>query len=118
MRLQDPNHVAARNAWSRIHRNHKQLFSTNYIITETIALLQKRHGPRPVASFLQNVVPLVELYFVERRLHDAALELLTMSDRRRLSFVDCSSFLFMRHARIRQAFAYDDHFKAFGFELV
>jgi len=33
------------------------------------------------------------------------------------SFVDCISFAFMKKNKIKKAFAFDKHFKQFGFEL-
>ena len=34
------------------------------------------------------------------------------------SFIDCTSFAYMKAINIKKAFAFDDHFKQFGFELV
>ena len=34
------------------------------------------------------------------------------------SFVDCTSFAFMKKNKIQKAFAFDTHFIQFGFELV
>jgi predicted nucleic acid-binding protein len=95
-----------------------RLCTTNYVIVESIALLQKRFGLRPVAAFRKVVEPFVRTVYLDGGVHAAAFEELLAIDRRKLSLVDCSSFAFMRRHHIREAFAFDAHFEEFGFELI
>ena len=80
--------------------------------------MQARFGVSAVRRLHEELLPPIAVHFIDRALHDAAINLLFSEPRRHLSFVDCSSFAFMRHAGIRRAFAFDDDFKRMGFEPV
>ena len=94
------------------------LQTTNYVVIETIALLQHRLGLEPVRDLVDSVLPLMEIHWVEGLLHRTAVTRLLRSDRRRLSFVDCVSFEFMLSQGLRDALALDDDFAGEGFKLL
>lgn len=96
------------------HDNH---VTHNYVVTETIALVQRRHGVDSVGK-LVDVMARVHVDWVDEDLHQTAVNELLRRDRRRLSLVDCVSFEVMRRRGITDAFAFDDDFEAEGFTLV
>jgi len=51
-------------------------------------------------------------------LHAQAILTLLTANRRALSIVDCSSFVFMHSQNISDAFAYDTHFEEQGFKCL
>ena len=112
----DSNHKAAQDKWRALESSRERLATTNYVIVEACTLLQKRLGLAPVHALLANLLPLVEQHFIDEPLHQAALDLVIAMNRRKVSVVDATSFLFMRRGRIQKAFAFDAHFQEFGFE--
>lgn len=114
----DDAHGAAVRTWKTLTAERAALHTTNYVVSETTGLVQARAGMGPVRRFYDDIVPIVHMHFVDEPLHEAAVELLLAENRRYLSLVDCSSFVFMRRAGIRRAFAFDDDFKRSGFEVL
>ncbi len=114
----DENHLKARREWNRILDEDYTLVASNYILVETLALLQSRIGMEAVRGFQEDVFPLLHVEFVTPKIHRLGTAALLSSSRRRLSFVDCVSFEVMREAGIRKVFAFDPHFKEQGFEVV
>jgi predicted nucleic acid-binding protein len=96
----------------------RPLQTTDYIVVETIALLQHRIGLVAVRDLVEHVLPVVSVAWVDEGLHRRGLERLIREDRRGLSFVDCVSLEFMRSQEIQDAFALDAHFGEFGFRLL
>ena len=92
--------------------------TSNYILVETLALVQGRLGMEAVRRFQEDIFPLLSLEFITPKMHRLATAALLSSSRRRLSLVDCVSFEVMRETGIRRAFAFDPHFKEQGFEVV
>jgi predicted nucleic acid-binding protein len=92
--------------------------TTNYVALETVAALQRRFGLTVVSRFVGDVLPAVSLEWVADDDHAAGLALLLGERRRKLSWVDCVSFVVMRRLNIGVAFSLDPHFAQQGFELV
>ena len=57
----DRFHQAARNAWSDIITSGSALFTSNYVILETTALLQHRFGIEALRLFEGELLPVVEI---------------------------------------------------------
>ena len=111
----DRNHAAARTQWAELLRQGAELFTTNYVLVETHALIQHRLGLAAVRAFREDVYPLLHVDWVDRELHDGGLGALLSAQRRLLSLVDCVSFESMRRHGVRQAFVFDLHFAEQGF---
>ncbi len=65
----------------------------------------------------ENLMPLVEIHWIDQEMHVAGVAAVFTANRRSLSMVDCVSFIFMRQFGIREAFAFDGHFTEQGFAL-
>ncbi|PWU24693.1 MAG: VapC toxin family PIN domain ribonuclease [Candidatus Rokuibacteriota bacterium] len=96
----------------------RDLWTTSYVIVETVALLQHRIGLPPVRDFVEHMVPILSVEWVSDALHEQGMTTLLREDRRRLSLVDCVSFEFMRGRGFRDALALDDHFGDAGFRTL
>lgn len=94
------------------------LIITNYVVTETTAVLQRRLGLDSVRVLHEVILPIVTVAWVGNSLHQRAVELLLAMNRRQVSLVGCASFLAMRGAQIRRVFTLDSHFAEQGFEVV
>ncbi len=71
-----------------------------------------------VRRFQENILPLINIEFVESDTHWSAISALLSASRRNLSLVDCVSFEVMRYSGFRTAFAFDPHFKEYGFSVI
>lgn len=114
----DANHDVAKTTWEKIIAAGDVLVTHNYILVETSALVSRRLGIDAVRVFERDIVPIVEIEWVTREIHDAASGAHIVAARRHLSLVDCASFEVMRRAEIRTAFAFDRHFQDSGYELI
>jgi predicted nucleic acid-binding protein len=87
------------------------------VVTEVVALVQRRLGMTALRVVLEYFVPSIEVVWVDADLHRRAASALLAADRRGVSLVDWTSFLVMRDRAIEVAFAFDEDFAAQGFEL-
>lgn len=113
--LDDDNHKRSGKKWKEIVLSGKCLICTNYILVETISLLQSRFGIKAVRNFQGNIVPILIVEWVDSFTHELAITGLLSANRKELSLVDCVSFIVMRKLGITSAFAFDHHFKEQGF---
>jgi len=116
--LDDRNHQKGKKAWREILENDSTLVTSNYILVETLSLLQSRLGLEAVRGFQEDVVPILKVEFVTPEMHRAGASALLSAGRRGLSLVDCVSFEVMRDWGIKTAFTFDSHFKEQGFEVI
>lgn len=114
----DRFHAAARAAWTELIGNRHALVTSNYVLVETVALVQRRLGMEAVGGFTDALLAVVTTEWVGEDDHRMALEAMRAAGRRDLSLVDCASFRVMRRANIRTAFTFDPHFAEQGFGVV
>ena len=98
--------------------NGRVLQTTNYVVLETIAVLQHRIGVEPVRDFEEQILPLITVSWVHKDLHQRGLKRLLREGNRHLSLTDCVSFEFMASSGLRDAFSLDRHFAEAGFRLL
>jgi predicted nucleic acid-binding protein len=107
----DPEHERASAAWDDLAEEATCLVSTNYVVVETVAVAQHRLGIDAVRALVDDILPVIEVRFVDEAVHTAAMAALLGANRRQLSLVDCASFEVMRRGELRRAFAFDKHFQ-------
>ena len=112
----DQNHEIDKRIWEKLlQENSHQLFCSNYVVVETVAILQNRFGLPAVILFQQNILPIFDTLLINETTHQAAIAALLNANRRHLSLVDCSSFVLTRHLGLDAVFAFDQHFVEQGF---
>lgn len=114
----DPNHPRARETFESLAANDEPLLSHEYVVVETMALVQRRLGLGPLRSLVDGLLPLIVIDWVDQALHAEAREALLASGRRGISLVDWTSFLVMRRHGVEQVFTFDPDFLAQGFSVV
>jgi predicted nucleic acid-binding protein len=114
----DEHHQSAVSGWAMLASEETTLVTSNYVVLETIAVAQHRLGLDAVRALVRDVLPPIDVVFIDEPVQRAALSALLAASRRRLSLVDCASFEVMRDRQIRRAFAFDPHFAENGFESV
>jgi len=110
-------HKISSKRWSRALDGEDVLFTHNYVLVETLALIQNRLGMTAVTAFAEDVLPVLSVRWIDDATHKAALAALLTAKRRQMSFVDCASFQIMRELSIKSAFTLDSHFKQQGFRI-
>jgi uncharacterized protein len=114
----DQFHSHAKAAWESLVADEAGLVCTSYILVETFALVQNRLGMAAVRAFQENIVPLLQVEWIEAQNHQRSVAALLIAGRRQLSLVDCASFDAMRTLGLTTAFTFDRHFAEQGFHCV
>lgn len=114
----EQNHVHAQRIWIQLVEQDRQMFCTNYVVSETVALVQNRLGMNQLRAFHENVFPFLNVIWVDETLHDTGMTAVLTANRRQLSFVDCVSFAVMHQSVLDTVFAFDSHFTEQGFNIL
>ena len=114
----DANHNAARHLWEDLLKQEVVLVCSNYVLVETLALVQRRLGMPAVRAFQEDVMPVLKVRWVDELLHQVGIASVLAAARRGLSLVDCVSFELMRRLGIKTVFVFDHHFEEQGFECL
>ena len=95
--------------------------TTDYILDETLTLLQRRVGHKQAVKFGKLVFSgstKLKLVYLSNKVIREAFKLFMRYSDKGFSFTDCTSFVVMQHYKISQAFTFDKHFAQAGFEMV
>jgi predicted nucleic acid-binding protein len=114
----DPAHGEAAGVMASVRSSGEDLLTHEYVLVETIALVQRRLGMAVLRRLLDDLLPVIDVAWVDPELHLEAREALLAAGRSGVSLVDLVSFLVMRRRAIRTAFAFDDDFAREGFDLL
>lgn len=114
----DQAHKRAALAWTMLVHENRPLVTSNYVLSELVAIAQNRLGLGAVRDIDHALTPLMHIVWVDQDLHSRGLSAMLLAARRKLSLVDCISFEIMRREGISQCFAIDKHFAEQGFERI
>lgn len=91
------------------------MFTTNFVVAETHALLLVREGRRIALQFLRSLngsnVSLVRVTAADEA---AAVAIIEQYDDKDFSYTDASSFAITRRFGVEEALSFDRHFAQFG----
>ena len=113
-----PRHAEVIDAWEGSITDDRTLFTSNYVLVESFALVQRRLGLEALRALADILVPMLRPLWIDEELHSAGVASLFAARRRKLSLVDCTSFELMRRHGLREALALDDDFARQGFRLL
>lgn len=93
------------------------MYTSNYTIDETLTLLKDRCGVNVALSFRQDLEKStsVTVLWLERENEAKAWKIFRTHKDKAYSFTDCTSFALMEEYAIKNAFAFDKHFRQYGF---
>ena len=114
----DKHHKAASALWPDLLDINITLLTTNYVVSETIALLQNRIGFEAANLWCKDILGILDILWIDAETHERGYALWLNLGRRRLSLVDCVSFVTMHQHEIEEAFCFKPHFKEHGFALL
>lgn len=121
--LDDVNHEKAMEFREQIRLGgtpFRRLYTSNYVIDETLTLLRFHCGHAVAVAFrraLENS-KLLEILWVTETIEEAAWKIFEKRSDKTYSFTDCTSFALMEAEAIRNAFAFDEHFSQEGYNIV
>jgi predicted nucleic acid-binding protein len=113
----DPNHRTAVKRLTTVLDAGEVFVTHNYVLVESIALLQARLGVAAAAKLAEDASTFV-VDWVDADLHAAAVNELARTRRRHVSLVDHVSFLVMKRRGLTATFAFDPDFETAGFQLL
>ena len=114
----DDDHERAVTLWDNLAQSYRPLITNNYALAECFALVQNRLGFDFVRYLKYEVVPSLEIAWIDEEQHEAAINYVISANRRSLSLVDCSAFESMRRLGVSTVFAFDEHFREQGFKVI
>lgn len=105
----DQNSNQSSKMFSELIDGDYKLITSNYVILESTALIQRRLGFDALLDFSENFIPVFdEIIWVDDKLHFQGMSKLKLDNRRDLSLVDCVSFEIILNRRINKVFAFDN----------
>lgn len=114
----DVHNQKALNTWDNILSKDNILITTNYVLLESITLIQRRLGIKAVRAFQEDILPLINIEWINAEMHRSGVSAFLAASIRNLSLVDCVSFEIMRTLGIKTIFAFDPHFSEQGFNCI
>ena len=97
-----------------------KLFTTNYVIIETINALSKVDFRKAVVQFVDKLEssPSVEIITITEEIYRASWLLYQQRMDKDWGITDCASFEVMKMFNLKRAFTNDRHFEQAGFSLL
>ena len=97
----------------------RQLYTTNFILAETHALILNRRGRDAAARILRGIAESHTAYIrVKWADEQRAIKIISAHDDKDYSFTDATSFAVMERFGITTAFTFDRHFAQYGFAVL
>lgn len=101
--------------WERWNTQGVTLVTSNYVVLEASALVQRRLSMASLQVLHTHVLVPTQIQWISEPVHQRAMTNLLTANRRQLSMVDCSSLVLMRDLNLRHVFTFDTHFAEQGF---
>lgn len=115
----DKHHLKAKTVFEEIKKSKAALYTSDYIIDETITVIQARGGYQQslVVGEVFFTSKIIEIVSVFPDHFHAAWQLHKKYQDKEFSFTDLTSFSIIKTLNIGKAFAFDKHFQQAGIEL-
>lgn len=111
--VRDINHQKAALCLASVR---EQLFTSDYVVDETLTLFRSRGESQHALTFGARVIdgPFAEIITITKQDFARAWVIFQRFADKQWSFTDCTSRVVMERLGIQKAFAFDDHFRQFG----
>ena len=116
----DKHHLQALGVLEKFQRQFVQLFTTDYVLDETLTLVRMRAGHQKAVEIGKSIVdsPLIRTVNIEKQIWGEAWKIFQRYKDKVWSFTDCTSFAVMDLFQIENAFAFDKNFKQYGKKML
>jgi predicted nucleic acid-binding protein len=113
----DRNHASAKAFIYQALDIYDHFATSNCVIGETYTLMRRRLGYKEAWEFIKSIKssPRLEIIFINEEIERGAYKILRHFKDQDFSYVDGVSFAVMKDRKIKEAFAYDEHFSIIGF---
>jgi len=116
MDANDRNHEPAKKAWKEWLDQPVQLAASNYVLLESLALIQHRLGLQAAREFQEEFTPVLQVHWVNAEVHMAAFRMVMAVGQRDFTLVDASNVELMHQLDARAIFAFDHHYPERGLD--
>lgn len=118
----DQYHDVARRRAASLVGQRLHICTTAYIFAETVTWMTRKLGHATAVEFgnsvrRQQARGQLDLILPSGELEEAAWQIFTHFSDQAFSYVDCTSFAWLKSQRDVQAFTFDHHFRWMGFSL-
>ncbi len=114
----DMYHQSAKLLWPNLLEDHINLQTSNYIVMESLRLLQYRLGHEAASMWYKDILGVMDIFWVDQCMHHQAYQLWMSLGRNRYSLVDCVSYLIMHQHHIETVFSFKRGYTDQGFKLL
>jgi len=117
--VDEKNHQKAKKFLGEIASGtHGVIVTTDYVLDETMTLLQSRKSLLAAMSFVEKIrkSKSIRVFWVSESIFEKALGIFKKTSDSPWSFTDCTSFALMKDLSITEAFTFDNHFMQAGFQ--
>jgi predicted nucleic acid-binding protein len=114
----DRFHARAKDVWPALLEDNISLVTTNYVVSETVTVLQYQIGFEAASLWYKDVLGVLSVHWVDEMTHQLACELWMNLGRQHYSLVDCISYITMNQNHIEKVFCFKENYAAQGFELL
>ena len=114
----DQHHHQASAIWSVLLKNEVAIITTNYVMCETIHLLQSRISFDAASICHRDILGITDVYWVDADLHQKAYTIWLNSRQKGLSLIDCVSFITIHQHEIEKVFSFKNCFRNQGIEVL
>ena len=118
MNADDHMHSYARTVIDELFSSQAALVTTNYVVVETCALVQRRLGLKAVQALYADLLPVITIKWIDEQAHRTGMNAILAGRRKNVSLVDYISFDCMRTLGVSTAFTFDNHFAEQGFDCL
>ena len=114
----DRYHQQAKPFWADLLDRDVTLMTSNYVVAETVSLLQYRLGFEAASLWYRNILAILNIHWADPSTHRQAYELWAGLHRRRFSIVDCLSYIIMHQHHVDKAFCFKTNYVEQGFTVL
>lgn len=111
-------HQNAKELWPSLLEDAISLRTSNYVVSESLSLIQHRLGHRAASIWYKDILGVLEVHWVDQSTHRRAYELWMNLGRRQHSLVDCIGYVIMHKNQIEKAFSFKPGYAEQGFKLL
>jgi len=110
----DANHETASEIINKLVGEKAELYTSNFILSETYTLLRNNVGHSKTIDFIEKARDSLRIIHISEDIEERAIQILKKYSDKDFSFVDCTSFVIIEDLKFQKTFAFDKHFKQYG----
>lgn len=113
----DRFHVNARGTYESLILDEVPLYTSSYVLVESIALIQRRLAYSVLKAFVNSVTEVFSIIWVGEKIHKDAWDLVEQRQGREFSFVDATTILIAKEIDAHVV-TFDDSFRKVGLKTL